>query len=386
MTTSSSRSITRRACAAVLAAAAVVVLAATPADAAITYRSSTSNTASATRSIALSTPGDVQVGDVMVASVSIGGTTVPGTFATPAGWTQAIAPKVQGNVEVGTYYRVVTGTEAASYTWSVASGSFSLAGGIVDYAGVSNTPIDVTRSSSGASGNVACTGATTSTANDQVIVAAADNANVTFTPPAGMTERFDVGGTSLHVEHSDVKQAASGATGTKTATPSSTTAAWACEVVAIKPSTGTLAVTAPGSAPSFSLTLNGLDQTASYTPSLSVTDTRSFAAGWNLQITSTQFDDGAGDTLGTNASTVTGVTSACHTGSTCGTAPTNNVTYPFTLPAGSTPPTAVKLYNAAFGTGGGIVDVSPTVQVAVPGNAGAGSYTSTLTVTVASGP
>src|SRR4051794_23319689 len=300
----------RRLAAALVAAAVTVLLAAAPAHAAITYRSSTSNSASATNSIVLSTPADVQVGDVMVASVSIGGTSVPGTFATPAGWTQALAPKVQGNVEVGTYYRVVTGTEASTYTWSVASGSFSLAGGIVDYAGVSSTPIDVTRSSGGNSGNAACTGATTTVANDQVIVAAADNANVTFTAPTGMTERFDVAsaGNRASIQHSDVRQTTAAATGTKTATPSSTIAAWACELVAIKPSTGNLTVTAPGTAPSFSLTLNGLDQSATYTPGLSVTDTRSVPSGWNLQVTSTQFATGGGATLPTSASTVTGVT------------------------------------------------------------------------------
>jgi hypothetical protein len=382
----STRSTARGHLAALVAACSVLLLAAPPAGAAITYRSSTSNTATSNRSIALSTPADAQVGDVMVASVTIGGSTAPATFATPSGWIQAIAPKVQNNVEVGTYYRVVTGTEAASYTWSVASGTFNLSGGIVDYAGVSSTPLDGTSSAGFKNGSAACTAFSTTTANDEVVVAAADNANVTFTQPTGMTERFDLSIASASLEHSDVRQTSAGSTGTKTATPSSTSSAWACEMLALKPSSGNLTVTAPGAAPSFSLTLNGLDQTASYTPSLSVTDTRSFPAGWNLQITSTQFDDGAGDTLPTTASTVTGVTSACNTGSTCGTAPSNNVSYPFTVPAGSTPPTSVKLFNAAFATGSGIVSVTPTVQVAVPGNASAGSYSSTLTITVASGP
>src|SRR5436190_15704435 len=202
----------RRAAVALTAVAAAAFVGASPASAAITYRSSTSNTAASTRSIVLSTPADVQVGDVMVASVSIGGTSVPGTFATPSGWTQALAPKVQGNVEVGTYYRVVTGTDAATYTWSVASGSFSLAGGIVDYAGVNSTPLDGTKSSGGNSGSAACTGFNTTTANDYVIVAAADNANVTFTPPTGMTERFDLPTTKATVEHSDVLQPTAGAT------------------------------------------------------------------------------------------------------------------------------------------------------------------------------
>jgi hypothetical protein len=385
MMTSSALSTRRKGAVAAIAATAVLLLGASPASAAITYRSSTSNTAAATSSIVLSTP-TAQVGDVLVASVTIGGAGVPGTFATPAGWTQAMAPKIQGNVEVGTYYRVVTGTEAASYTWSVASGSFTLAGGIVDYAGVSVTPLDGTASSGAASGNAACTGVTTTTANDQVIVAAADNASVSFTPPASMTERLDVGGAGASIEHSDVKQAAAGATGTKTATPSATTAAWACEVLALKPSAGTLAVSAPGTPPSFSLALTGLDQTTTYTPSLSVTDTRTSSTGWNLQITSSQFSATGGKTLPTSASSVTAVTSACNPGSTCGTLPTNNVTYPFAVPAGSGPPAAVKLYNAASATGSGIVAVTPTVKVAVPGNASVGSYSSTLTVTVVTGP
>jgi hypothetical protein len=344
-----------RAALGLIAVTAALVLGASPASAAITYRSSTTNTAAATNSIVLSTPADVQVGDVMVASVALVGASAPGT-------------------------------EAATYTWSLASGSLNWDGGIVDYAGVSATPLDRAASSGGNSGNAACTGVTTTTANDLVIVAAADRNIVTFTPPTSMTERFELGQTGVSLEHSDVLQAAVGATGTKTATPSNNGQAWACHVVSLKPSTGTLAVTSPGGAPAFSLTLNGLDQTATYTPTLSVTDTRTASSGWNLQVTSTQFTAGGGGTLPTTASAVTGVTRACNTGSTCGTLPTTNVTYPFTVPAGTTPPTAVKLYNAASGTGGGIVTVTPSVDVTVPGNAKAGSYSSTLTVTVASGP
>jgi putative surface cell wall-binding protein len=270
----------------------------------------------------------------------------------------------------------------------VASGSFSLSGGIVDYAGVSITPLDGTASSGAASGNAACTGFSTTTANDEVIVAAANNNNVTFAPPAGMTERLDLATTRASMEHSDVLQGTAGATNTKTATPSNTTAGWACEMLALKPSTGNLTLTVPGTPPSFSLALTGVDQTTTYTPSLSVTDTRTSppAPGWNLQITSSQFSAAGGKTLATSASTVTAVSRVCNTGSTCGTLPTNNVTYPLAVPAGAGPPTAVKLYNAASATGSGIVAVTPTVQVAVPGNASTGSYTSTLTLTVATGP
>ena len=54
--------------------------------------------------------------------------------------------------------------------------------------------------------------------------------------------------------------------------------------------------------------------------------------------------------------------------------------------AGATAPTAVKIYNAAAATGRGPADVTLGVQLAVPGNAYSGSYSSTWTFTIASGP
>jgi hypothetical protein len=57
-----------------------------------------------------------------------------------------------------------------------------------------------------------------------------------------------------------------------------------------------------------------------------------------------------------------------------------------TVPAAATAPAAVKIYNAAAGTGTGPSNVSLGVRLAVPGNAYTGSYTSTWTFTIASGP
>jgi hypothetical protein len=48
--------------------------------------------------------------------------------------------------------------------------------------------------------------------------------------------------------------------------------------------------------------------------------------------------------------------------------------------------TAAKFFNAAVNTGLGKVDVTPTVQVAIPGNTFAGTYTSTVTLAAATGP
>jgi WxL domain surface cell wall-binding len=151
---------------------------------------------------------------------------------------------------------------------------------------------------------------------------------------------------------------------------------------------GTTLSVAGNGTPSFSLTLNGDDQTTSYTLPIQIVDARGLATGggWNVTVTSTQFNNGAGRTLPTTASTITGVTAGCHTGSTC-TVPTNSVSNSsLALPAGATAPTAVKFYNAANLTGLGHIDANATVSVAVPANTIAATYTSTITVAIIAGP
>jgi hypothetical protein len=46
----------------------------------------------------------------------------------------------------------------------------------------------------------------------------------------------------------------------------------------------------------------------------------------------------------------------------------------------------VKLFNSAANTGMGRFTLTPTIAVSIPGNAYAGSYTSTVTVAAVSGP
>ena len=165
------------------------------------------------------------------------------------------------------------------------------------------------------------------------------------------------------------------------------TAADAANVAVTGTVTGSaaLAVSSNGT-PSFALTLNGSDQTATYTLPLQATDPRGSGAGWNLTVTSTQFKDASGHTLPTTASSITAATGTCSTGSTC-TVPTNSITYAsFALPAGAVAPAAVKFFNAAANTGLGKTDVNATVSVAVPASTFAGTYSSTVTVSIVSGP
>jgi hypothetical protein len=140
-----------------------------------------------------------------------------------------------------------------------------------------------------------------------------------------------------------------------------------------------------GATASISDTLDGTDQTVSYTVPLNITDARGSGAGWNLTLTSTTFTDASSHTLATSASTVASVAMACVGGNSC-TSATNAITYPVTVPAAVSAPAAVKVFNAAANTGMGKLTVTPTINVAIPGNSYAGTYTSTLTVAAVSGP
>jgi len=141
-----------------------------------------------------------------------------------------------------------------------------------------------------------------------------------------------------------------------------------------------------GTAPTFALTLTGADQTTTYTLPFTVAYTGGGTTlGWNVTATSTTFTNAAAQTFPANASTITSVAVGTCSGGGCN-QPTNSITYPVALPAGATAPAAVRIFNAAAGTGKGTVVVTPTVDVAVPGNVFSGTYTSTITLTATTGP
>jgi hypothetical protein len=132
----------------------------------------------------------------------------------------------------------------------------------------------------------------------------------------------------------------------------------------------------PGTAPSFSATLNGADQTVTYQPVLAVTDARGSGAGWHLTESATPLTDGTH----VLAQSVTTLSQACAAGSTC-TLPTNSVSLPVAVGSSGT-----SFYSSAANYGMGKVTVDPTVAVAIPGNTFAGTYTSTVTFAAVAGP
>jgi len=148
---------------------------------------------------------------------------------------------------------------------------------------------------------------------------------------------------------------------------------------------GSLAfVSAPGNV-SWNVTLNGADKTVTTTQTMDVGDATGSGAGWDITGTSTTLTTGS-VTLPTTATTIASApTVACDAAVTC-TLATNGVSYTYTLPAAASAPTATKLYNAAANTGMGKQTVTVTWSLTVPSSAKTGTYTSTWTISLASGP
>jgi hypothetical protein len=161
---------------------------------------------------------------------------------------------------------------------------------------------------------------------------------------------------------------------------------WAASVTTSGSVTGSVLSATTSASPSFSASLDSGDSTQTYTVPLTVQDTRGTGAGWNLTVTSTTFSTGGGspNLLATSASSLTGVVAACSTG-TCTNA-INAQGYPISVPAGTSAPTAVKFFNTSASNGMGRFTITPTIGVTVPQNAFAGTYSSTLTVSIVSGP
>lgn len=194
------------------------------AQAAITYVASTTipSSGAPAASIAISVPAGIAVGDLLLAQVAVRGGT--GTTVTPpAGWTLVTSGDSTTNLKQSIYYRLVDGTEPASYTFSFSSNQRAAAG-MIAYRGVdTSAPVNVFSTRVNASSTSVTTTAVTTTVSDTMIVGLFATATVSsFTPPAGMTERYDAatsaGPNGATVEAADVLQAAAASSGAKTAT------------------------------------------------------------------------------------------------------------------------------------------------------------------------
>jgi hypothetical protein len=361
-----------------------LALPATPAPAAISFVASNS-ASSTTASLAVTKPTGTTTGDVLLATVAGAGTT---TISAPAGWTLVDDTTASGSgMRMLTYVKVATATEGTTYTFT-SSATRNSSGGISTFRGVNGVvPIDTELEATGASGNAVGPSITTTSANDMVVTAASVARNTTFTPPTGSTERWERAGTSTSTEVSTFAQATAGATGAKSVVPLSTLSPWVAHTVALRDAASAgLSVTLGAATASFTSSLDDGDTAEIWSLPVSVYDTRtSGSVGWQLQITSTALTTGV-RTLPATTTDVSGVSAiACGNNAPC-TLPTNGLTYPVDVPAAATAPTAVKYFNAASGTGTGRIDLTTGFSANVPQNAYSGTYSSTVTISVVSGP
>jgi len=164
-------------------------------------------------------------------------------------------------------------------------------------------------------------------------------------------------------------------------TPAGTTCGASNTVATAQVIPGTLSETADASATATAVTLNGTDQTTSYSFNINVIDARGTGAGWNVTMQTSQFQN-AGNThqLSATASTLNTVTATCVASTTCSASGGSAQT------PGSDLSSTAKIWSAASNEGMGSWTVKPTVNVAVPANTYADTYTSNVTVDLIAGP
>lgn len=379
----------RSSCVAALTAGGVLVCASC-AHAAIAYvGSSTAQTASTgATTLAVAKPTSVSSGQIEIATISALGSS---TITAPTGWNLILSTPVGTTMQQATYWHLAGASEGTS-TWTFATSS-KATGGISAYSGVDTTAIvDAAGSGTGTSGSIATEPSVTADyAGDYVIGTASFNNAGTLSAGSSTTQRWTStltgNSTGPATLAQDATKATSGATTAQTVTDATAATAWIGQTVALKAASASGELTVSTSAaPTFAASLNSGDTTSTYSAALNTIASLSPPPGWNETITSTTFTAGT-HTLPANASAINAVpTIACLTSAANCVAATNTVSYPVAIPAAATAPTAVKFLNASSGTGAGEFTVTPTVTVTVPQNAFAGSYASTVTIQIVSGP
>jgi hypothetical protein len=364
---------------------AVLALAPTPAGAAVAYRQQTckSQTFLILGSFSMNKPAGVVSGDVMIATMRVS-SFLSFSFSTPSGWTE-IAGVSDNSAKL--YYKVAGGSEPASYNFGSMIGlGATMIGTIVAFSGVdTSNPIGDGALSSGSGSSVSLP-VVTATRNGSV-----KYSNVTTSSSPGstflsQTDACDLASGGISVANGFVTVNAGDSPSLTDSLTSSTS--WVAQSLILQPAslcaTGGLTLSAPSTVSFPSTTLDGTNRTITTNATLSVSDMTDSALGWNLTATSTQFTSG-GNTLSTTATTLTGV-SVTAGATNCGLPVASGTTFPITLPAGAVAPPATKIYSASLGTGLGIANLAYTFALALPANTRIGTYTSTWTFTLASGP
>ncbi|MCW3080323.1 T9SS type A sorting domain-containing protein [Segetibacter sp.] len=223
-----------------------------------TYRSSSQSTApSGDKTLDVSKPASLQVGDVMIAAISVRPWNV-NINGVPTGWvfvrnTAAGSTGEGGDNQQSIYYKIVTATDllptTTLYQWKFNQSEGS-AGGIIAFSGVENSysPIDKHAGAPSGSGlTFSSPSINTTYPNEVVIGIHAYGSSGTWTNPVGatfpMVQRVDIAsrtvpnvyGVSMEMSHG-VKVTA-GATGSVSATASNDAEVGVSQIIALMPNT-----------------------------------------------------------------------------------------------------------------------------------------------------
>ena len=362
------------------------VLTAAPAGAAISNVQTGTEKTSTTASIAPTLAAASTAGTLLVAQLTNRNTGSSAPYSAPANWVNGTGVFLSGAGRVEIWYYPNNPGGITTATFTAASGTNAMTAELSEWrAAAFTTPVDKT-------GTITTASATTSTvATSAATTVAGELAVTAFTTSSTSVTTFTAGSGWAHV-YTDVTRGAVGdqknglATGviSEIETASAATA-WAGVIVTFKPGCqgGSLSLTPPASTTFPSTALNGTDKTATITGVFTANDQTNSGSGWNITGTSTTFTSGA-LTLPTTATQITAA-SAVAASQNCS-LPTNSITYPKTLPAATTAPAAIKLYNAAANSGGGPSTVTLTYLLSIPANTRSGTYTSTWTFSIVSGP
>lgn len=190
-----------------------------------TYRSSSTQAGGAGTTVTLTVPTGTQYNDLLLAGIYTDNATI-GTV--PAGYTQILQIAATGFWL--TLYWKRAAAESGSYVWT-SSGATFVAGFVASYFRVNKydaLPYNAVGAGDIGTSASATASSITPTVGNSTLVYITTNANGSaYTPPAGMTERFDF---NMMISDSIVPASA---TGSVTATL--TSADWAAVLIALTP-------------------------------------------------------------------------------------------------------------------------------------------------------
>jgi len=128
--------------------------------------------------------------------------------------------------------------------------------------------------------------------------------------------------------------------------------------------------------------LNGMDQTVNGSTSAWRVDAAGESGGWNLTVSSTDFDNGSGKTIAVANFEIRLMDSsiAWVSGDSVNLPVSTQTT--FVSLSGS----PLKIASAAVSEGDGVYDMTPDFRLTIPAETFAGAYGATVTVSITTGP